>query len=112
MTTQRNRLGCETETIEVLAGELNASSLAAPSDIDPLYESRLHGWAEGWESRQAEIDHLSWTADRLYIAMCARSPKPYIDRPSYAELERIRGNPEHADRIDAANVRRFAEVTS
>ena len=75
------------------------------------YEAKLLAWAQGWEARQAEVDALNWTADRLYAAMCARSPKPYIDRPSYSALERIRGNPEHADQVDAANVRRFAEVS-
>jgi hypothetical protein len=45
--------------------------------------------------------------------MCRRPGVPFIEpnRPSYAALERLRGNPEHADRIDADNLRRFAEVT-
>ena len=80
-----------------------------PPSLMELWE---YGYQTGRQSRQAELDHLNWTADRLYIAMCARSPKPYIDRPSYSALERIRGNSANADRIDAANVRRFAGVTS
>ena len=93
--------------IDLMLAEVELHQL--PPSVVELWE---YGYQTGRQSRQAEIDHLSWTADRLYIAMCARSPKPYIDRPSYAELERIRGNPEHADQIDAANVRRFAGVLS
>jgi hypothetical protein len=57
------------------------------SALNPLYESRLTGWLDGYHSRDAEIAKLNWTADRLYTAMCARAPKPYVDRPSYASLE-------------------------
>jgi hypothetical protein len=57
------------------------------SPADPIYEARLTGWLDGYHSRDAEIAKLEWTADRLYTAMCARTPKPYVDRPSYASLE-------------------------
>lgn len=65
----------------------------------------------GRQSRQAEIDRLEHTADRLFAA-AARGGVPLLDpeRPSYSELERLRGNVEHADQIDAANLQRFAEV--
>jgi hypothetical protein len=78
---------------------------------DPIFEARLTGWLDGYHSRDAEIAKLSWTADRLYTAMVARSPKPYVDRPSYSSLERIRGNEANGDRIDADNARRFAEAS-
>lgn len=118
MTAQRNRPGVETEAIKSSAGELNGSSLPARSDIapydyplDPIYEAKLLAWAQGWESRRAEIDHANSEADRYYRA--AYNPRPRIDpnRPSYSQLARLRGNDEHADQIDAANARRFAEVT-
>jgi hypothetical protein len=80
--------------------------------LDPIYEARLTGWLEGFHQRDAEVAHLNWTADRLYFSMCSRSPKPYVDRPSYASLERIRGNEANADKIDADNARRFAEVSA
>ena len=62
----------------------------------------------GRASRQAEVDRLNSEADRYYRA--AYNPRSRIDpnHPTYAGLERIRGNPENADRIDAANIRRFA----
>ena len=65
----------------------------------------------GRQSRQAEIDHANSEADRYYRA--AYHPRSRIDpnRPSYSQLERIRGNNEHADEIDAANAVRLAEVT-
>ena len=96
----------------------NGPSLAPGTDIapydyplDPVYEAKLLAWAQGWESRQAELDHANSEADRYYRA--AYNPRSRIDpnRPSYSQLERIRGADEHADQIDAANARRFAEVT-
>jgi hypothetical protein len=63
---------------------------------DPIFEARLTGWLDGYH---------------LYTAMVARSPKPYVDRPSYSSLERIRGNEANGDRIDADNARRFAEAS-
>ena len=80
---------------------------------DPLYEARLAGWLEGYHQRDPKIERLGQIADRLYAEMCRRKPVPFIDpnRPSYADLERIRGNSANADRIDAANVERFAQVT-
>ena len=64
----------------------------------------------GRASRQAEVDHANAEADRYYSEMCRRPAKPFMDanHPTYAGLERIRGNPENADRIDAVNIRRFA----
>ena len=79
---------------------------------DPIFEARLAGWLDGYHRRDAEVAKLSWTADRLYTAMVARSPKPYTDRPSYSGLERVRGNGARADKIDADNARRFSQVTA
>ena len=96
---------------EALSGGLGSSDFTIDYPIDPIYEAKLLGWCLGRASRQAEIDAANWTADRLYAAMCARSPKPYVDRPSYSDLERVRGSRKHADQIDAANARRFAEAS-
>lgn len=70
-------------------------------------------WHDGRESRQPAIDHLRAEADRFYAEMCRRAAVPFTDpnRPSYADLERIRGNQENADRIDATNRELFAEAT-
>ena len=104
--------------VQSLAGGSTVSSVAAPPGIapydyplDPIYEAKLLAWAQGWEARQAEIDHANSEADRYYRA--AYNPRSRIDpnRPSYSQLARLRGNDEHADQIDAANARRFAEVT-
>ena len=86
-----------------------APILARP--FDPIYEAKLLAWAQGWESRQAELDNANSEADRYYRA--AYNPRSRIDpnRPSYSQLERRRGHHEHADEIDAANAVRFAEVT-
>ena len=96
----------------------NSPSLAPGTDIapydyplDPIYEAKLLAWTQGWESRRAEIYRLNSEADRYYRA--AYNPRSRIDpnRPSYSQLERNRGNDEHADEIDAANAVRFAGVT-
>ena len=101
-----------------LAGGSTVLSVAPATDIapydfplDPIYEAKLLVWAQGWRARQSEIDRLNSEADRYYRA--AYNPRPRIDpnRPSYSQLERLRGNDEHANEIVAANARRFAEVS-
>lgn len=79
---------------------------------DPIYEARHSGWLEGYHSRDDEIAKLNWTCSRYYTEMCRRPGVPFIDpnRPTYADLERIRGNTAHADQIDAQNAVRFSEV--
>jgi hypothetical protein len=79
---------------------------------NPAYEARLAGWLEGYHSRDAEVGKLNWTADRYYTEMIRRPAKPFepTNAKSYADLERIRGNSANADRVDAANRARFAEV--
>ena len=98
MSTQRNRPGVETEATEVQAGRLSFDySVAARSDIapydyplDPIYEAKLLAWAQGWEARQAEVDYLNFTADRLYAEMCRRVPPKQVDPVPYARLQEIR----------------------
>jgi len=77
---------------------------------NPRFEVFLSGWAHGFDARQAEVDRLNYLADRLYHEMRRRAPVNLVDpnRPTYADLERRRGNHEHAEQIDAANARRFA----
>jgi hypothetical protein len=77
----------------------------------------LRGWYavahdEGRVSRQATIDKLTATADRLYMA--AYGPKVKIDpnAPTYAELERRRGNVDRAEQIERDMAIMFAEVNS
>ena len=92
---------------------LAAGTDIAPYDypIDPIYEAKLLAWVQGWESRQVELDHANAEADRYYAEMCRRPAPRQPNYVSHADLERIRGNDEHADQVDAANVRRFAEAS-
>ena len=101
-----------------LLDALEAVKSTGPSDIapydfplDPIYEAKLLAWAQGWAARQAEVDRLNYEADRLYAEMCRRPAPRQPNYVSHADLERIRGNDEHADEIDAANAVRFAEVS-
>lgn len=134
---RRNSPGTNTEAVEDLAGELIKTNSTAPigasveksldrtlwqliagdielSDLTPALAAwwTTAQWV-GHTSRQAEVDRLIFTADRTYTEMCRRPGVPFIEanRPSYADLERIRGNTEHADQIDAQNSDRFSEVT-
>jgi len=59
---------------------------------NPRYEVYLAGWARGRESRQAEVDALNYTADRLYAEMCRRTPPKAHDLTSYADLEATRAD--------------------
>ena len=77
---------------------------------NPLYEARLAGWLEGYHQRDAEIQRLEWTCDRLYTWALTRTPAKFNDQPAYSSLERTRGNLANADRIDAANAARFEQV--
>lgn len=76
----------------------------------PLADLYLYGHLDGIKSVQPALDRANADADRLYVV--AYNPAPPIKpAPSYAELEQRRGNPEHADRVEADLVRRF-EATS
>lgn len=81
-------------------------------DLNIADEARLRGWCEGRASRNEEVERLGQVADRLYAEMCRRQGRPFEDpnRPSFASLERTRGNSANADRIDAANAARFEQV--
>jgi hypothetical protein len=54
----------------------------------------------GEQSCQKEIRRLNRQLDRQYVAMW-NPVKVDPNRPTYAELERRRGNPEHAAQIEA-----------
>jgi hypothetical protein len=96
---------------EALSDGLGTSDFTTVYAIDPIYESKLAGWCEGRASRQAEVDKLNWTADRLYTWALSRTPAKFNDQPAYSSLERVRGNSANANRIDAANAARFEQVT-
>ena len=104
--------GDETGASESLACGLTYLNFTPTFPIDEIYESRLRGWSEGRQSLQAEVERIGHIADRLYAEMCRRKPVPFEDpnRPSYADLERTRGNSANADRVDAANAARFEQV--
>ncbi|WP_104177655.1 hypothetical protein [Cryobacterium sp. Y50] len=68
------------------------------------------GHTNGIESLRPALYQANADADRYYAA--AFNPRSAIKPgPSYAELERIRGNHEHADQIDADNRRRFGDAS-
>ena len=134
MSTQGNRPGVGTEAIKSSAGELNNFESTAhightvENQLDRILwqlilgEVELHeltpalaAWwtlahESGRASRRAEVGHANAEADRYYAAMCRRPAPRQPNYVSHADLERIRGNHEHADRIEADNARRFAEA--
>jgi hypothetical protein len=134
---RRNSPGTNTEAVEDLAGELIESNftarigssvensldrtlwqlIAGDIELSDLTPALAAWWTTaqwfGHGSRQVEVNSLIDTADRLYTEMTRRPGVRFVDpnRSSYADLERLRGNAEHADQIDAQNAARFSEVT-
>jgi len=87
---RRLRISAAEDTItawadRLLTGEVELWQL--PPALLSFFE---YGYIAGAASRQAEVDRISWTADRLYLEVCRRPPAPFIDRPSYADLEQTR----------------------
>jgi hypothetical protein len=77
----------------------------------------LRGWYtvahdDGRASCRATIDKLTATADRLYMAAYGSKLKVAPNTPSYAELERRRGNVERAEQIERDLAAMFAAVNS
>jgi len=128
-----------TEAIEKSAGRLTENhdnrypenieiSEAAESYMDQLAEDLVLGrcelhqlspalsqfytfaWQAGRESQTATIKQLRDDCDRYYSL--AFNPPPKIDpnAKSYAQLERIRGNHDSADRHEAELTTRFEVV--
>lgn len=66
-----------------------------------LMQIHAFAFSAGRDSQQAALDRANRDADRYYCA--AYNPPLTFDhnRPSYAQLERIRGNTERADQIEA-----------
>lgn len=100
--------------IAALAVDLMLAKVELHQLPESLMELYTYAYECGRTSRQAALDHVNAVADRLYQEVCRRPAKPFVDpnRPSFAELTRIRGNAKHADRIEAANAHRFAQVYS
>jgi hypothetical protein len=69
------------------------------------------GYDAGRASCQATIDKLSATCDRLYGVAFGLKVKIDPNAPTYAELTRLRGDPERADQIES-DLALLAEVTS
>ena len=76
MSAERNRPGVRTEAIEATAGgpfaylkntaEIDLTQISEGSP-NPRYEVFLHGWALGFESREADIARLTWERDLWYF---------------------------------------------
>jgi len=98
--------------IAALAVDLMLAKVELHQLSSGLLEYYVYAFEAGQQSLQPALDHAIAEADRYYAEMCRRPARPFMDanRPSFADLERVRGSHERADQIDAANVRRFAEV--
>lgn len=79
--------------VDLLTGEVEAYQLP-PS----LLQFFTFAYEQGKASRQNEVDNLNREADRLYAEMCRRIPPPQRDPRSFADLSRIRGDHERAER--------------
>lgn len=130
MSAKENRPGVGTGTVEDLAGGLitgNSTtyplkitlSEAAENYIEQLATDLAVGRVElwqlspallqfhtfAWESGRAlsheEIGRLNYECDRLYMAAFNPPARHDPNRLTFAALERIRGNPERADQIEA-----------
>lgn len=103
------------DSAEAYIAGLAVDLALAEIELHQLPAALLEFWSFAYEngrgSRQTELDRANADADRYYAEMCRRPAPRYAETPSYADLERIRGNHEHADEVDAANARRFAEVS-
>jgi hypothetical protein len=75
MTGRKNRLTNETESE---AAQLDSSIQGTPAirPVNLRYEMFLAGWARGWESRQAEIDRLTWEAGLWYFCANNKGKRP------------------------------------
>ena len=93
--------------VDLMLAEVELHQL--PPSVVELWE---YGYQTGRQSRQAEIDYANRAADRLYREVCRRPAARAPDLTSFADVQRRRGFARDADRIDAANVRRFARATS
>ena len=45
-------------------------------ESDPLYESKLAGWLDGYHARDAEIARLRWETDLWYYCANNRGKRP------------------------------------
>lgn len=89
-------------------GDIDLTRISEGSS-NPRAEVFLQGWAHGWEARQPEIDRLNWTLDRQYVVMW-NPVKIDPNRPTFAELLRIRGDLERAAQVEADLAIVFGEV--
>lgn len=100
------------EQITLLGESLAAGNVGLHQLPDCLLEFHTFAWYEGFNARNREVAALIYKADRYYYEFCRRKGQPFIDpnTPSYAELERIRGNTANAARIETANAERFSDA--
>jgi len=96
--------------IEKLAYDLVMGDCELHQLSPALLQFHAFAWNEGRTSAATEISRLNHECDRLYLA--AFNPvKIDHNRPSFAALERIRGNSERADQIEADLATMFAGGT-
>lgn len=64
-------------------------------------------------SLRVRLEQAEHDADRYYAEMCRRPApaEPSASGPTFAELSRIRGEHDRADRAEAAIVRMFPQIT-
>ena len=88
MPGKENRPGLVTEAIVDSSNQDKIYTQYSSGSCE--YESYLLGFFEGRDSRQAEVDALNWTADRLYTELCRRPAPRTVDRPTFASLQATR----------------------
>ena len=93
--------------IDQLSYDLVLGNVELHQLSDALLQFHAFAWNAGRNSANSVIDRLNHECDRLYMA--AWNPvKIDHNRPTFAQLERIRGNPERADQIEADMAKMFA----
>jgi hypothetical protein len=86
--------------IDQLACDLITGKVELHQLSGALLQFHTFAFNLGRQSRQAEIDRLNHELDRAYVAKW-NPIRIDPNRPSFAELERRRGNAERADLIEA-----------
>ena len=84
--------------LEQLGVDLVTGAVEAWQLPPSLLQFFTFAYEQGKASRQAEVDGLNDEADRLYAEMCRRIPPPQRESKSFADLSRIRGDHERAER--------------
>jgi len=102
------------ESAESYLGQLAEDLVLGRCDLHQLSPALSQfytfAWQAGRDSLTATITRLRGDCDRYYSLAFNPPPKIAPNAKSYAQLERIRGNHDNADRIEAELTARFEVV--